>query len=214
MSNKIKIPRFGRDLQERMKCVMCDHGLTETDITFAGAGRERGGKVCFSYEGTCPKCNKISTVIDYTHPFTQSDWWEELGRWHQQALGEMGPYYRKGMPGSVARLLIGPPPLKIVYIVRGYTGSAGPVMLQGFGFDNKWGSCRLEANDKVRIMDGENEDNLPQDRWMKLANVAEGGKFAHAGREWTRLTDAQIQEILRDRVFTVTTPAKQGCESP
>jgi hypothetical protein len=208
----LKMPRFARNLLRggafnNLRCRHCSRSLLERDVEFAGVARAEDGTLCFSYEAICVDCKKPTRVLDRTHTFSDSDWWNQIRCWHEEALERLGPFDpNESMRGAI-RLLVGPPPLAVMRVCYGYKGDVGPIILYCNGnlFANGYGSVRLEPKDRIRLLLAGDSENMPHERWRRR-KVAEGDRFEYGGNAWTRMTSAELREIVRDRVFEVFAP--------
>jgi len=205
--NPIKLPRFARELLRgsefrNIRCQRCSVSICERHVVAAGVRRDgKDGNLYFSYEAVCGNCGRINTIIDSTQKFTQSTWWEELGQWHEQALREMGPFDRYPYHRDAVRLLVGPTPVKPLFVYVGFKGEVGPVILRHGG-----GLVRLErGNQIVKLDPNDYRQHMTRNGWNRFKRTAEGSSFTYEGQTFVRLTRSEMQEIVRDRVFTVMT---------
>lgn len=216
-SPNITMPAFAARVFARMRCRNCALQLFEGDLIFVGAGRGEDEVAHFSYHVRCPHCETITIVIDTTHTFTTERWWEEIGRWHKQTPPTIGC----GNPTAIATAVLGPRPLRRLSISGGYRGDVGPVMLifrcAAAPFA---GVMRLERQNRAilyshAVTDCIGEMQLP---WFGRLPI---GSFEFERKTWFKMSPAEIQEIVRDRVFTVipkplptvTTPDKNCRQS-
>ena len=124
---------------ERVRCRYCQMPIRETDLTYVGAGRDKEGDPCFSYEFQCSSCRKFEVVVDTTHRFTQPDWWIELANWDDaspttEQMTTDSRLARRTLP-KIGPMVLGPWPLESVWIRGGLQGRCRPgnIPLRGRG---------------------------------------------------------------------------------
>ena len=208
-----KLPRFAREwfYAGRTRCERCNQAIFENDVTFVGAGRHKNGKVGFVVTAVCKDCKHATPITESDHVFNEPNWWDEIGRWHRRSLELLGPYEQDRTYQGYAKIIVGPPPLRSYTVFGGYRGDVGPILLWIQAFDvftglhnNGYGSVRLEREARIRpLSQMESPENLSWTRWYQFQRYPEGTRFSHGGQEWTKMSRAEIAEVLRDRVFTV-----------
>jgi len=89
----------------------------------------------------------------------------------------------------------------------GYKGDVGPVIFhyEGEGEDATVGFIRLERKQQFTFLDFEDRHCLPRLELGRFAAVSDGGTFPLDGRDWIKMSRSEIEAIIRDRVFNVTT---------
>jgi hypothetical protein len=172
--------------------------------------RDQSGIICFGYEFNCSHCKKTTTILDTTRRFSRPDWWNELAAWHNAAptvkdVVMLAATARRSLP-KIGPAIVGPYPLERLWIRGGYKGEVGPVMLVYEGVEENvmFGVLRLEKNNHVSLFDHGDPDCLPRHECQRFAATPDGGVFQLDNKPWVRMSSSEIEEIIRDRVFTMT----------
>lgn len=196
----VQLPQFAqRHFHEHCRCPRCRMKISDEDVVAAGARRAKDGTVCFGYQYECQTCRKLYVVTDRLRAFTRPVWWTELAEWHDRARAADLP--------SIGPMVLDMIELDSIWIRGGYKSQVGPVMLiySNSKSNAVEGFLRLEPDSSISLFDQEVPHSLPPSDLADFAAAVEGSTFELDGLTWTKMSGHEIEKIIHDRVFAVTT---------
>jgi hypothetical protein len=105
-------------------------------------------------------------------------------------------------------LLLGARKGEVLKLFGGYRRVGSALTLLLFRWDHPFLTCRdgvlrIETRDRVRMAQLPDDEELQPGEWEEFLSMPEGTEFRRASRRWRKLAAADIELLVRDRVYQI-----------
>jgi len=222
MLESIQLPAFAQAILQRQTCHRCHVSLTSAAVTAAGIRREHYGYLAFFYETIC-SCGGQSRTILRSQLIDADNWPQLSASWQwKDAITIATPIEHPDLvtarhPRTGLTLLLRAKPLRAIHIHCGYTAEDGPILLMV-----RWNPLgkrlvdsilRVEERNCIRIAQLPAEEKLPPKMWDWVLELEEGKEFTFADRRWRKMRRAEIEMLIRDRLYRIAAIKRESHRS-
>lgn len=210
----MKVPRHIHNFVANLdRCRRCRHICSQQDLDLIGIRQAKAGRLYLVVDIQCPRCGAINRTADPSHDMAGTDWWKVIGERHDAAITEMGPFDRKN-PAGRPQLILKPRPTAEFYITLGIKGEGSQRYFEFRTTAGDMGTCRLTRSNRAYFYEWNGRRFPAATDWLKISHNPEGSEFAIRGKFWRRMTRAEIQQIVQDRVFLIVQPKSRPKPAP